>query len=315
MENNFSLKDLLTDNEPITHFFYEHEGPRPVEPLLLIGNAITLWHENVYTNDTHDNAYVWEHARSLVLTPQPTPSHSWVEWLREKITMGLMVPPEWDSRKPFPYKGLFISAVYLHEARRLCEQGESDRAWHIVAMAYYHLGLSTPRSTILNTTKAARLMHAARTEKLRAVVLGTIDAIRQKGVEDSIEGAKNRVVEVLRQIAMKDSEVASWFTEFDAMVSDKVKGRTMAKEKNDVFDRIRNLLDKWALPSGPYPEIAEAFSAFSKRARKPNANNHASRVETTEGIELDHSDYYLRLVHYVGDEFRLTTKLSHSEAP
>ncbi|WP_460828356.1 hypothetical protein [Marilutibacter aestuarii] len=182
-------------------------------------------------------------------------------------------------------------------------------------MAYYHLGLSTPHSTIQNTAKAAQLMHAARTEKLRGMVVGTLDAIEKNGAEDSIEGAKNRVVEILRKVAAKNPEVASWLAEFDAMVSDKVKGRTAAKHKNDVFDRIRNLLDKWALPSGPYPEISKAFSAFSKRTRKLEGNNHVPRAETTEGIELDDSDFYLRLVHYLGDEFRLTVKVSRSEAP
>lgn len=315
MENKPSLQESLTGNDPITHFFYEYEGPRSVEQTLLIENAIVLWHEAVYSNNTHDNAYIWEHAKSLVYAPQPTPSHSWVEWLRQQITLGSEVPPMWDSRKAFPYKGLFISAIYLHEARRLCGQGESDRAWHIVAMAYYHLGLSTPHSTIQNTAKAAQLMHAARTEKLRGMVVGTLDAIEKNGAEDSIEGAKNRVVEILRKVAAKNPEVASWLAEFDAMVSDKVKGRTAAKHKNDVFDRIRNLLDKWALPSGPYPEISKAFSAFSKRTRKLEGNNHVPRAETTEGIELDDSDFYLRLVHYLGDEFRLTVKVSRSEAP
>lgn len=54
-----SLQDFFNSGEPITHFFYEYRGERDVEPLLLIENGITLWHEHIYTNEVHGNSYLW----------------------------------------------------------------------------------------------------------------------------------------------------------------------------------------------------------------------------------------------------------------
>lgn len=311
MTTKSPLEEQITRNEPTTHFFYEHEGPRAVDPWLLIRDAIVLWHENVYANDTHDNIYLWEYAKSRVDQPQPTPSHSWVEWLRQRIILGSINPPRWNTRKPFPYKGLLISAIYLHEARRLCDQGQEDRAWHIIAMAYYYLGQNTPRNTSQNAARAAKLMQAARTENLRGMVLGALDVINEKKSANSIKEAQDQVIEVLRSLA-KDPNVSSWIAEFDAAVSDKVKGRRTGAFKSDVLNRLRESLETWALPSGPYPEIAEAFACFNKRDRKRTPSKHVVPPENSEGIELDDSDYYLRFVHYLGDEFLLTQKLSRT---
>jgi hypothetical protein len=73
-----SLQDLLNSGEPITHFFYEYRGERAVEPLLLIENGITLWHEHIYSNEAHDNSYLWGLAASIVEDRGDTPMYSWV---------------------------------------------------------------------------------------------------------------------------------------------------------------------------------------------------------------------------------------------
>ena len=137
---NASIQDLLTKGEPITHFFYEYQGEWAVDPSLLIENGITLWHEHIYTNEAHDNSHLWELAASIVEDREDTPMYSWAEWVRYRITTGAFVPEQWGNRTPYPYKGLLISAVYLQEARRICVEGQPDRAWHLIALAYYHLG-------------------------------------------------------------------------------------------------------------------------------------------------------------------------------
>ncbi len=306
-----SLQDLLSSGEPITHFFYEYQGERAVEPLLLIENGITLWHEHIYTNDVHDNSYLWELAGLIVEDRGESPMYSWVEWVRYRITTGAFVPAQWGNQRPYPYKGLLISAIYLQEARRLCAGGQPDRAWHVIALAYYHLGLNTTSSTAKNTSRAAQVMHAGRTEKIRALVLAALDKIRRDESARSIESAKNQVVELLR--AKRDqNSIKHCLNEFDTLVPDRTKGRTLAKQKNDVFVRIRNMLDNWSLPSGPYPEIAEAFSHFSKRkAKKTSINDRA----TSEGVPIDKSDCYLRLISFFEDGEVLTVKLSRNEEP
>jgi hypothetical protein len=305
---NASMQDLLPSGEPITHFFYEYQGDRAVEPISLVESGIALWHEHIYTNESHDNSSLWQLAESLIQDREDTPTHSWVEWLRYRITMGAFVPAPWEMGKPYPYKGLLISAIYLQEARRLCAEGQENRAWHIIAMAYYYLGLNATPSTSQNTSRAAQIMHAGRTEKVRALVLGALDHIKKSGSADSIEGAK---VEVIKLLHEKQDKIKDWLNEFDTLVSKKTKGKQKGKP-NDVFDRIRNLLETWSLPSGPYPDIADAFSQFSKRKRKAATETNAAR-STSEQVPIDESDCFLRLINVLEDGNTLTIKMSRAE--
>lgn len=308
-----SMQNALTSGEPITHFFYEYQGERSVDPSMLVKTGIAMWHEHIYTNESHDNSPLWELAESLLEARQDTPMYSWVEWLRYRITTGDFVPEQWDNRKAYPYKGLLVSAIYFQEARRLCLQGNSDRTWHIITMAYYHLGLNTAASTTQNTSRAAQMMHARRTEKLRALVLAALDKIKNDQLADSVEGAKDKVIMLLHDWHKRNSDTREWIDEFDASVSKETKERTEAKQKNDVFDRIRNLLDTWSLPSGPYLEISESFSRFSKRKRKVGARIANARV-TNEEVPVDESDCYLRLVNIFEEGQVMTVKLSREEA-
>lgn len=306
-----SQQDLLSSGEPITHFFYEYQGERAVEPLLLIENGITLWHEHIYANEAHDNNYLWELARSIVEDREDTPAYSWVEWVRYRITTGAFVPAQWGNLRPYPYKGLLISAIYLQEAKRLCAGGQSDRAWHIIALAYYYLGLNTASSMTQNTSRAAQIMHAGRTEKIRALVLAALDKIKNDESARSMEEAKDRVVELIR--SKRDMPpVQHWLNEFDTLVPERTKGRTSAKHKNDVLVRIRNMLDNWSLPSGPYPDIAEAFSFFSKRKKGKNVPTANDRT-TCDSVPIEESDYYLRLINFLDDGEVMTVKLSRNE--
>lgn len=301
------ISRLVSSSDPLTYFFYELEGARAVPARVILENGVNLWHEAVFSNEVYDNSYLWEEARILLENPDERPPYSWVEWLRRRIILGSIVPKRWGNRRPYPYKGLLISAVYFQEARRLCEEENYERAWQLIALAYYHLGLNTTRSSTHNTSRAAKEKHSDRTSHMRGMVLGILDAIKARGTASSIEGAKDQVVDLMRA-HRNNIKIKSWLDEFDALVPEKTKGRTTAKVKNDVFVRIRNMLDNWSLPSGPYPEIAEAFSHFSRQ--KTRASNLTRIVRTTtEEFPIEESAYSIRLISYM-DEFTLTEKLS-----
>lgn len=300
------IPNLISSSDPITHFFYESGGECAVPARLMVENGINLWHEAVFTNEVYDNSYLWEEARAMVENPDDTLMSSWVECVRRRITLGLIVPKRWGKRRPYPYKGILISAVYFQEARRLCEEKKYDRAWHIITLAYYHLGLNTTRSSTHNTSRAAKQMHSDRTVKIRGIVLGALDTMKNDGTVSSISVAKDQVVEILRK--HNKGKLKDWLNEFEALVPEKTKGRTTATMKNDVFERIRNMLDNWSLPSGPYPEIAEAFSHFSKQ--KSRASHLTNSLRTTrEDFPIEESEYSLRLISFT-NEFTLTEKLS-----
>lgn len=303
------VQDLIARGEPLTHIFYEYEGEQSIHPETLINSGITLWHENVYSNEAHDNRGLWQLAETLLNERHKTPMYSWVEWLRYRITKGELVPETWDVHKPYPYKGLLISAIYFHEARRICAAGDSTRAWHIAAMAYYHLGLNTNSSTLKNTSRAAQMRHAARSEKIRMLVLEGLDIIASKGTAGSIAQAKDQVVDLLRE--KNKGVVRDWLNEFDTLVPEKTKGRTTGSQKNDVLDRIRNLLDAWSLPSGPYPEIAESFSRFN--AKKPNVTRRVEQPATNEDVPLEETSACLRVVNLLNSGDVLSFEFSDVE--
>lgn len=305
-----SLEKSIASGEPLTHFFFEYQGERSVDPETLIESGITLWFENVYNNEVHDNRPLWQLAESLLDRRYETPMYSWVEWLRYQITIGELVPESWNAHKPFPYKGLLISAIYFHEAQRICAAGDPGRAWHIIAMAHYHLGLNTMASTLQNSSKAAQMMHAARSEKVRVLILSGLDIIAKEGTAASIEQAKDQVVDLLRK--KNKGWVRDCLNEFDTLVPEKTKGRRTGTQKNDVLDRIRNLLETWSLPSGPYPDIAESFSRFSTKKRKapPSAHGMASPSEL---VSIEEADCFLRLINVFKDGHFLTRKVFRND--
>lgn len=134
-------------NFPKTHFFYEYEGERSIDPAVLVEHGILLWHEQIHANPIDDISPIWAFAATQLEKREETPSHSYLEWLRQQVILNALVPESWNSLEPYPYKGLLISALYLQEARRLCREGESERVWHIVVLAYYYLGLNTVKSS------------------------------------------------------------------------------------------------------------------------------------------------------------------------
>lgn len=316
MENkageNASFRKELASGEPVTRFFYEFQGERSVDPMIMIKSGIELWYEQVFTNQAQDNRFLWEFAESLLESRQDTPIYSWAEWLRYQIMMGVIVPEKWNKRKPYPYKGLLISAVYFQEGRRLCVEDSFDRAWHLIAMAYYHLGLNTTPSASQNAAKAAKMKHVELTRNLRSMITAALDFIERKALADSIEKAKDEVARLLRE-KCEDRAVKICLDEFDANVAKKTKGNTNAKQENDVIDRIRILLEIWSLPSGPYPEIAKAFSNFNHRKRRL-IGAVTDEVINSQRVQSEPSECYLKIVNLREDGSAITTEISDHEA-
>lgn len=308
-----SIRDQIAPGEPTTHFFYEFLGERGVDPAVMIGNGITLWHERVYCDLTVDNSYLWDLAESIVNQRHPTEVYSWAESMRYSITIGTFVPSKWKSNKPFAYKGLLISAIYFLEAERECHKENAARAWHLIAMAYYHLGLNSTLTSRENAAIAAQRMHAARSEKIRALVLSALEIIKANGTAKSIAQAREQVVEL---IATKEKEqsrekrplISDWIAEFDTLVPAGTKGRSSSENKGNFYTRLANMLEDWSLPDGPYPQISEAFSHFRKN-RKAGSEGDNSRRATSANVPMDESDFFLRIVHERGDGFVSTTKL------
>ncbi|GAA0250938.1 hypothetical protein [Rhodanobacter caeni] len=299
-----SVENALVTGEPTTRFFYEFHGERTVDPLLLVNNGIDLWQEQVDRATDVDNWNLWDFAESLLEDRRETPVYSWTEWLRYHIITGDIYPDNWAPSKPYPYKGLLVSAIYFQEARRLCLEGNRDRAWHLLPIAYYYLGMNTTASVKQNASRAARLLHSRRSEKLRALVLGALELIERRGSARSIKEAKD---EVYNLIEKKKGSVKEWLDEFDASIPEKTKGRTQDNFKNDVMVRLRNLLDTWSMPSGPYPDISEAFSKFSKKRRAPKGSARRNRVNGEE-IKSVEKRYFLRIVNILDDDEALIVK-------
>ena len=307
----FVYRNEQMAGDPATHFLYEFNGPRSVSPLVLINDGITLWHEAASTNEAYDISHLWGLAAQLLGNPGEPPMYSWIEWVRYQVITGNLVPKAWPKGERFPHKGLLISAVYLQEARRLCADSQFERAWHLISIAYYHLGQGTASSTVKNTARAAKHGHAERSADVRELVLIALEKISRDGSATTVNGAKDQVEKLIRELNNKFPEVTEALSKFDESISEKTKGRSLATVKNDVISRVRNLLDTWSLPSGPYPEIAEAFASFSKRRKRNATTAEALSSTTSEGIPLlPVDDFYIRFISHVGDDFDLVTKCS-----
>ena len=301
-----SIADAVTQADPTTCYFYEHDGERSVEPLELVESGIHLWEELVFQNEAHDNRYLWDFAESLLQDRRNTLPYSSVEWLKYQIMIGHIVPAEWRQDSAFPYKGLLISAIYFQEARQLCLKGKPDRAWHLIAVGHYHLGTSTPPTPLQLAARAAKVKHLERSWAIRAMVLGVLKGVDPSTVK-SIEDVKEKVVAAIRLACTTSGEIDTLVKAFDDQVSARTKGRTTGKFKNDVFERLRNMLDNWALPSGPYPDISKAFSRFSNRKRG-GTNSATGSTVLTEQSPAQSNGPWLRLISNLeSGHVRITT--------
>jgi hypothetical protein len=299
---------------PKTHVFYEYQGERAVDPLLMVENGISLWHEQMLNIPERDVSHLWGYAEKLLASSYDAHLYSYIEWLRYEITTGVIVPEKWDRKRPYPYKWMLISAIYFQEARRLCEAGNADRVWHIVAMAYYQLGLNTSSSLTQAVAKAAKTRHSDTSICKRAFVLAALDKIKRDGIAKSIPQA----IDEVHNLIAASKEATEMLDEIEAQASKEAKQADEAQapkeakqaDADDAVERLRGTLKNWARADGPYPEMSEAFSYFDKTKTQPNFR------PTDENIPRDKlpddCTHYMRFVSYMEKGGVLTVEISRN---
>src|SRR5690348_2363518 len=91
--------EMIYTGAPKTHVFYEYQGERAVDPLQLVMDGEVLWSEQAHNNleHKHEVLRLWGDAEDLLAKPLETLTQSYVEWLRNQITLGVFDPKK--SRK------------------------------------------------------------------------------------------------------------------------------------------------------------------------------------------------------------------------
>jgi hypothetical protein len=278
------------DGGPITHFLYEYEGERAIDPLMLILDGKELWDEQIYTNELDDLQHIWAYAEKLLSERSETPNYSYLEWLRHQVLVGGLFPPQWKGVDRYPYKGLLISALYLQEAQLLHAQGDHARLSQIIAIAYYNLGLGTGRSHPGTPRHNAKLMQANLSEPKRDIVLAALSRIEGNPAITSVAKAKKAVLDYI-----SDSPFLLKELETDDRYSPQA---SKYSEENTAIDRLERTLNKWALPSGPYPEIYEAFAKFK-------ISNSGKEVAVREFVSEEERYTHTRIISRL-EEYELT---------
>lgn len=302
------------NNYPRTHFFYEYEGESAVDPAVLVDNGILLWHEQIQTNELDDVSPLWAYAAALLEERGQPPTHSYLEWLRQEVIVNARAPDSWNKLEPYPYKGLLISALYLQEARRLCHNGDTGRVWHVIALAYYNLGLNTLQSASHVFATYAAKEKAEDSEYKRAIVLQVLKRLEGDESITSVAKAKRAVVKFIENYKNKDGKrvLLSKLEKLDRLTPKNSKH----SEDNDAIDRLENTLNSWASPKGPYPEMAEAFAVFDrKKARSASVDTLDSGPArtTSEAFEFEKADYHTRIVNLLANGDVLSMRLSHDQ--
>ena len=296
--------EVIYTGAPTTHIFYEYQGERAVDPLRLVMDGETLWSEQAHNNLDHKREILrlWNDAETLLAKRQGTHTHSYVEWLRYQVTMGVFDPKKsLKQKKPYAYRGMLVSAIYFQEAEKLCAEGNIDRVWHIIAMAYYHLGLNTTPSSTQLTARAARIRHEEAVNMRRALALVPLEIIKeQQKKKPTIKNVEEAIDEVIRLIHSNQKTLAE-LEQVDALSRNR-------DENSNALDRFRNLLHEWTSPNSPHPDIAEAFSIYDQKEYTPKTESNGPGVPGST-IEPD-TTHYMRLVNFFEDGHRLTLEIS-----
>ena len=304
-----NLESIYT-GAPKTHIFYEYQGERAVDPLRLVMDGETLWWEQAHNNLEHkpEVLRLWDDAEALLAKRHETPTHSYVEWLRNKVTMGYLDPKKSrKKKKPYAYRGMLISAIYFQEAKKLCAEDNADRVWHIIAMAYYHLGMNTTPSSTQLAARAARKKHEEVVETRRALALVSLEIIKEqqekKRTIRNIEEAKDEVIRLI----YSNRNVLADLEQVDASSVNRDRN-------NDALDRFRNLLDEWASPNSPHPDIAEAFSFYGQKKYTPKTESSGPPDVPGSAIEPG-TTHYMRLVNVFEDGHMDIDEISQGTEP
>ncbi|NJC00229.1 hypothetical protein GGR63_000116 [Xanthomonas sp. 3272] len=302
-------------NFPKTHFFYEYEGERAVDPAVLVEHGILLWHEQIYANELHDVSPLWAFAEAELEKQGQAQTHSDLEWLRQQVTVNALVPDSWNRLEPYPYKGLLIAALYLQEARRLCKVGDTGRVWHITALAYYNLGLNTTKSASHVFATYAAKEKADDSEYTRAIVLQVLKRLEDDKSITSVAQAKRAVIEFIQSYKDKKG-TRVLLSELEKL--DRLKPKRAKRSKtNGAIDRLENTLNAWAGRKSPYPEMAEAFAAFD-RTNPPSASSEPPTSgparTTSESFEFETADYHTRIFNLLANGDVVSLRLGHDKA-
>ena len=293
---------IAYSSAPKTHVFYEYQGERAIGPLPMVEDGICLWHEQMLSIPERDISHLWGYAEKLLASRCDTPMYSYVEWLRYQITTGVIVPEKWDRRRPYPYKWMLISAIYFQEARRLCEEGDADRVWQVVTMAYYQLGMNTTPSLTQAVSKAATTRHAQASMHKRAFVLSALDRIKIDGSAKSVPQAIEKVYDLI----VGSKTATEMLNEIEALSPEEAEHAGV----DDAVERLRGTLKNWARADGPYPEMSEAFSHFRK---EETSNAFRPTDEDMPRDELpEECVHYMRIVSYMVNGDVLTVEISRN---
>ena len=296
-------------NYPRTHFLYEYEGERAVDPAVLVENGILLWHEQIHANELDDVSPLWAYAEVLLENRDQTPTHSYLEWLRQEVIVNTLAPDSWNTLEPYPYKGLLISALYLQEARRLCHSNDMSRIWHVVALAYYNLGLSTTQSASHMFATYAAKEKAEDSEYKRAIVLQVLKRLEADKSITSVAEARRAVIRFIQSYKSSEGKhvLLSELEKLDRLTPDNSKHN----DDNDAIDRLESTLKSWSSPKGPYPEMTEAFAMFDRKKGSPVPPGPART--TSEAFEFETADYHTRIFNLLANGDVLSLRLAHDQ--
>ncbi|MBD4858771.1 hypothetical protein VXM50_07405 [Xanthomonas citri pv. citri] len=308
-------------NFPRTHFLYEYEGERAVDPAVLVEHGILLWHEQIYANELYDVSPLWAFAEAELEKRGQAPTHSDLEWLRQQVIINALAPASWNKLEPYPFKGLLISALYLQEARRLCNTGEMGRVWHIIAIAYYNLGLNTVQSASQALALYATKGRSNATERKRSMVLEVLEKLKDDPKINSIADAKRSVIIFIQEFKDENGKLV-YLDRLRELAGGNPEEFLTTKAKYDaenlVTTQLERTLNSWASSKGPYPEIAEAFALFGqkKTARVSACIPEPSPPRTTrELFEFETGEYHTRLFNLLVNGETLSVRLGHEQDP
>lgn len=299
-------------NFPRTHFFYEYEGERAVEPAVLVENGILLWHEQIHANEVDDISPLWAFAKAELEKQGQAPTHSDLEWLRQQIIINALAPDSWNKLEPYPYKGLLIAALYLQEARRLCQVGDTGRVWHIIALAYYNLGLNTTKSASHTFATYAAKEKAEDSEYKRAIVLHVLKRLQGDKSITNVAQAKRAVIDFIQSYKDKKGNpvILSELEKLDRLTPK----RSKHSDTNGAIDRFESTLNSWAGRNSPYPEVADAFAEFDQKKAPPvSSETTVTARSTSESFEFETNDYHTRLFNLLANGDVLSLRLAHNQ--
>lgn len=157
-----------------------------------------------------------------------------------------------------------------------------DRAWHLVATAFYHLGINSTESPQMAQSRVRAQENGAATVEIRALTGYALDWVIKNHSPVSKSRAKELVYDWLEAFEQKHPDVF-------LAAADKMGIKTSLPPKQrsaEALEKALALLHSWALPQGPYPEISRKFAEASSGRTKPTqAKSNQVRLEPLKSDE------------------------------